>query len=425
MAPLVETSPDPEKSAFYAGLVEACVAGITAKAGKNSVRALLMIGAPSRGEATVTATPSGLFSLSDIDLVCVPAPGADVSALREQMREAVLNLNAELNGRCAGVDVSVKTGEQLSSPAPAIATYEMARSPVVVWGDEGAASLLKPIAIADIPATDSLVLLHNRMIEELLRGPDWQGRGREPMAPLFSLYTTAKLVLDAITAYLVLTGDVPVRFGDRVARFMDDRLTREDARALSRALEPYLSEIPDWAAFKASGDASALVSRLGASAGDMSALADECWDGYIDYAGAFLRCILGRVVGRDLARSGVEELAAAYGRVESLPRRLVRARRTLGPGSAGGELYSPARVWAGSRLGSPRLLSYLTGVLVYMSYSEDADWATTDRLLNRYSPFALPSDFGRMTKNEKRAYLIEKIALLHERVLLGRKGRSA
>ncbi|HYW69124.1 MAG TPA: hypothetical protein VE960_05920, partial [bacterium] len=66
----MKTSTVPDKDRFYSELVEKCTDVTVDALGRDSVRAVLMIGAPARSEVTVVETPGGLYSLSDIDLVC-------------------------------------------------------------------------------------------------------------------------------------------------------------------------------------------------------------------------------------------------------------------------------------------------------------------------------------------------------------------
>jgi hypothetical protein len=416
------TSPDPEKNEFYLGLVDKCVSAVVGALGEGNIRALLMIGAPARSEATVTLTPRGLYSLSDIDLVCSCRATADHAALSALLKDVVAGLNRELADACAGVDVTIKAEQQLSAPHALISSYEMVRSPVVVWGDENAASTLGEIDIADIPTSESLVLVHNRMLEELLHRP---GRGAaEPsfMDSLLSLYSTAKLVLDAITAHLFIRNHVPTGFGDRVSYFLDDVLERPESARLKSALGPYVKELPGWGRFKTTGDLSAISVGLGSgTAAELGDLAAKSWSRYIPYAEVFWRSTLGDSTRADVSDDSIESVARVYGRLESFPRSLVRARRLLSGGGAPADLYSGPGALARARFASPKLLSYLTAVLVYLSYADGADWDLIDRLIRSYCPFKLPRGFRALPKDEKRSVLTERIALLHRTVLLGRK----
>ncbi|MBN2564936.1 MAG: hypothetical protein JXB46_04420 [Candidatus Eisenbacteria bacterium] len=423
MTSSLRTSPDQEKNAFYVGLLDRCVSAVVDAVGEKNIRAILMIGAPARSEVTVTGTPKGLFSLSDIDLVCACREAADAQDLRGRLRDTVAALNRELVDRCAGVDVTMKTEQQLASPRPLISSYEMVRSPVVIWGDEKTASTLGDVDIADIPKSESLVLIHNRVLEELLHRPRNTDADLKLMASLFSLYATAKLVLDAITAHLFIRNSVPTGFRDRVGYFLDDVLMRPESSGIKKALDPYLEELPAWAEFKTTGDLGPIAARLGESAipEALDRLAMQSWSRYVAYAEVFWRSILGDVVRTDLTNLRIESVARVYQRVESFPRSVVRTRRRVIGGRAPSGLFSRPGALLRSRFGSPKLLSYLITVLVYLSYSREADWDRIDRLIRIYCPFELPGGFRELSKDEKRAVLVDRIALMHRTVLLGRK----
>ncbi len=421
----LRTSTVPEKDQFYAALVERCVAVVVDTLGPESIQAVLMIGAPARSEVTVVKIPDGYYSLSDIDLVCVCRSGTDTESLRWTLAPAISSLNRELSGVCTGVDVAIKSEVQLAEPPPLISTYEMIRSPVVVWGDSRIVSALGDIDIADVPNTESLTLLHNRITEELLLRPTGVVGERPFLSSLSSLYGTAKLVLDSITAHLFIRNNVPTGFADRVDFFLSDVIKRPESARLKEKLGDFLGDMPAWAVFKTTGDLEALVARLGGTTepADIDRLARDMWSRYIRYTEVLWRDILGDVTRTTAVDISIGQVGRLYQKLESVPRSVVRAHRMLLPGRAPEGLFPTLGTYYRARLGSPKVLAYLTAVVTYLSYSNSVEWNQVVGLIRRCCPFGLPRGFASMEANEQRAVLVERLRLFHHSVLLGRKGK--
>jgi hypothetical protein len=421
----VRTSAVPEKDEFYARLVERCITVVIDTLGGQNIRALLMIGAPARSEVTVVETPDGYYSLSDIDLVCACNYGADRDALRSRLAPAMAELNRELAGLCAGADLSMKSEVQLAEPRPLISTYEMVRSPVVIWGDKRIVSTMGDVDIADVPKSESLTLMHNRMTEELLLSPRTGAGPATRIEALSRLYGTAKLTLDAITAYLFLRNNVPTGFAQRVDYFLEDVLKRPESAGLRDRLTPYLDVLPAWALFKTTGNLSSVAERLGGSLDDdgLPELADRAWRRCIGYSEVLWRAILSDVVRRDVAGVDLASTARLYRRLESLPRSVVRAGGMLKSGSAPEGLLSTPAIVTKAGFASPRVLAYLTAVIIYLSFSDSLGWERAERLIRKYSPFSMPKGYADLPPTERREALVDLIELFHTSVLLGRKGK--
>lgn len=421
----LRTSTVPEKDRFYSELVEKSITAVIDAVGPDNVRALLMIGAPARSEVTVVDVPGGHYSLSDIDLVCACRSGADIESLEHRLAPAMSALNRDLASVCTGVDVAVKGEEQFTEPSPLISTYEMIRSPVVVWGDERIVSSLGYVDIADIPNTESLTLIHNRMTEELLLRPRETTGERSLMSSVSSLYGTAKLVLDSVTAHLFIWNNVPTGFADRVEFFLSDVVRRPDSARLREGLEDYLGELPAWAVFKTTGDLGALASVFGTTTepADVDRLARDMWNRYIGYGEVFWRDILGDVTRTDAAGIDIYQIGRLYRKLESFPRSAVRAHRMLRRGVAPDGLFPTLGTYSRARFGSPKTLAYLTAMLTYMSYSDSVDWDRVVGLVRRTCPFTLPGGFSSMGADEQRTVITERLQLFHHSVLLGRRGR--
>jgi len=421
----LRTSTVPEKDQFYSELVERCVAVVVDTLGRESIRAILMIGAPARSEVTVVEAPDGYFSLSDIDLVCACRYGTNLDSLRGKLAPAMSALNRELEGTCTGVDVAMKSEVQLAEPRPLISTFEMVRSPVVVWGDDRIVSALGDLDIADVPNTESLTLMHNRVTEELLLRPPDASWERPFLSSLLSLYGTAKLVLDSITAYLFVRNNVPTGFADRVEFFLSDVIERPESARLKEELGEFLDDLPAWAVFKTTGDLETLVARLGGTTepADLDQLARDMWSRYIRYADAFWRDILGHVTRTDATDVSIDRIGRFYQKLESPLRSAFRARGMLQPGRAPEGLFPRFGTYYRARLGSPRVLAYLTAAVTYLSFSDSVEWNQAAGMIRRYCPFKLPKGYASMGTAEQRAVLIERLRLFHHSVLLGRKGK--
>jgi predicted nucleotidyltransferase len=417
------TAADPRKDEFYGALLERAVRGLVEALGKESLRAVLLIGAPARGEATIVDTPDGLYSLSDIDLVCVSSTSADVPDLLARLAAWRAGVSEELGPRVKGVDVSVRTAADLASLPALITTYEMLSAPTVLWGDPDVLGSLPPRSIEEIPLADALTLFHNRMVEAVLL--ERHVRSPEPalLTALTILYGTAKLALDAVTAVLYLERNVPPRYGERVDVFRNVVLAENPA--FRGRLADYVDDIALWARFKADGELDALAEQLGGSPQNLAALARETWRRYARYGEVFWREILERLTGADAGGAGLAETAALYAGLESMPKTIGRTWRLSRPGAAPDGLFSRGALLRGALFASPRQRAYLTAVVLYLGLAGAADSRTADELIRRYSPFRARTGHPSIATNEGREQLLDSLALYHEALLLGRRpGRS-
>lgn len=413
------TSSVGEKDAFYVSLLSTSIDAALDAAGPDSLDAIIMTGAPARGEATVIETPDGLYSMSDVDLAAVVADGVDRTALAAAVGRAFAGLNASLTASCPGADISFKTRSELGSMEPSISAYELLRTPVVVWGDESVLSGVAPMSAESIPTEECLKLVHNRVLETLVARPSPLGRERTFLESAFVLYRVSKMALDCVTAALFLAGCPEVRYADRVDAFRNRVLTEPAYEGLRGRLAPFIEELDGWASFKATGDLEALPGEPGDAphADALSELAERQWSRYVPYATAFWRLTLGATAGNDLLDGGLPGVVESYRGLESRLRSLVRTRRTSGPAG----LFASRMPTARSMFASPRLLAYITAMLTYARFAATEDEQSwIDAAIDRYCPFELPPDFSRSDEESRTASLIEKIGLFHEAILLGR-----
>jgi hypothetical protein len=417
---LPATSPDARKDEFYRGLLDRAVRGLVAAIGEEDLDAVLLIGAPARGEATVVDTPGGLYSLSDIDLVGVSSASADLATVRRRAASWQSGVIGEIHTRASGVDVSIRPRADLRSLPALISTHEMLRSPAVVWGDPAVIESVPAVSIEAIPRAESLTLLHNRVAEELLLYRDVTSTGLHAAKALRVLYTTAKLALDAITAILYIERDVPDGYADRVAVF-EDRVLSQDPELRAR-LADYADDLPAWADFKTGGDLDRLGERLGgrASGPNSPELALAEWRRYGRYADVCWREVLGRVMGTEAGALGLADTAALYVGLESVPRSVARTWKVSRPGAAPDGLFSKRRLFRGALFASPSQRAYLVAVVCYLALSGVADQRVADDLVRRYSPFRTRAAGPPIASEDGSRDLLESLSVFHEALLLGR-----
>lgn len=439
---------DDSKHAFFAGIVERCTDAMIAAVGESNVAAIFMTGAPSRGEATIVKTAGKLYSLSDVDLVCIASPAADLGTARAAAANAVARLNRELADVCVGVDATVKPHEYAGHLPALIANYEFVRTPALLWGDAAARDTLGEVNIDDIPADDALRFVHNRCIERLLvtrtgaTADDDTPTDQAPVAGsrteldvLRSYYSTAKLMLDLVTAFLFARRHVPIGYEERVRLFIDDYCERAEFGALAEEADPFIEELPLWAAFKTTGDAGALRAALPENvlAGAHAA----------PFAMVMWKRVLGDALCEDLSLASLPEALDRLAALEGPARSLVRSVKTLRSGRRRA-IFPAGIVLQGALRASPVARAYLTGLLLFFSGFGGAASNITDleehehhagpiggptlngsrewtrAALARYAPFSLPTDFPSMTDGEMRQVLLSRLARFHNEILLGR-----
>ncbi len=417
----------PEKHEFFAKLLERCVDEIAHAVSEDDIEALLMIGAPTRGEVTVVDTPSGLYSLSDIDLICVTRPSTNRSELRLRVAPLMARLNRELTPDCSGIDMSFKTHVHLTSPYPLISNYEFARSPVCLYGNENVLSSIAKVDPDEIPVADALRFVHNRCFEHMIARPPTQEGPADFSTALSSLYRTAKLALDLVSAFLFVRRNTPLGYEARVKLFIEDYLRRDKFAALATALEPFIDDLPAWAAFKTSGDLNRLASHFGttADAPALQHLASDLWYKYIPYAEELWKSIFGSTLGQDVSRLPLPAIAEYFGKLESLPRKIVRTLRLLKPAAAPKGLLSRVGIVRRMFFASPLALAYLTALITLFSHAENADREWTRGAIVRYAPFSLPVSFRAMSDKEREDVLMGKLAFFHQAMLLGRRVKES
>lgn len=423
MQPEQTSPPDAPGAAFYRTLVERCVRGVVETLGEGDVEALVLIGAPARGEPTVAETDAGPYSLSDVDLACFVRRDADVSTLRALARRWVIGANESLAPVCSGVDVSVRRRGDSRHFRPFISTFEMLRSPSVVWGDASILEEFPKIAIEDVPAHDSLTLLHNRVVEGVILRRRLTRPAGSMSEALSALYTSCKLSLDAVTAFLFLEQDVPERYVDRARAFAYRILNRPENDPIRVELAGYLPDIEALARFKASGDAAALAAAFGESADvpGIAAAARRCLREHAGLVETMWRLILEHVSGGKVVGEELDAAAALYSRLEPFPRKVVRALRMLRSPAGRAGLFSARRVFALTPFASPKLLAYVTAVVTYLEAEGRAGGDSAGPIVRRYCPFSLPRGFRRLEAGERLEVLADKLDLFLHAVLHGRE----
>ncbi len=433
---------DDAKHDFFAGIVERCADAVWSAVGDTRATALFMTGAPSRGEATIVETSDGLYSLSDVDLVCIARPDTDLAAARADVARAVAGLNRELDGVCVGADATVKPHGYAGVLPALISNYELVRTPGLLRGDRAAGELLGSVSIDEIPTDDALRFVHNRCIEQLLSERDARdargesGRVTDELDTLRSYYSTAKLMLDLVTAFLFVRRHVPVGYAERVQLFIDDYCERAEFGALAEEVDPFLEELPVWADFKTTGDTRRLRHTLStdALAGTHAA----------PFALMMWKRVLGDVLGEDLSLSSLPKAIDRLAAMEGPARSVARSFKAIRSGTLR-SLYPTSVVLRGALQASPNARAYITGLLLFFSGLGSASGTSvadierhehhagpvggptlraprewTREALSRYAPFSLPAGLSSSTDQEMRRLLLSRLARFHEEVLLGR-----
>ena len=415
--------PDAPGTPFYQTLVETCVRGVLESLGESELDALILIGAPTRGEPTVVETAAGPYSLSDVDMACIVRHGADIPLLKSKLASWVASANEELKPVCSGVDVSMRRRGDARGFHPLIATYEMLRTPSVVWGDPSVLGELPDFRVEDVPAWDCLRLLHNRIVEQVVLHRRLARRPADERSTLSDLYATGKLTLDAMTAFLFLEREVPERYVDRAAVFRRRITNLPWDDRLRVALEAHLPRIDALARFKASGDRSLLATAFGTGT-DTAGLIEmtrECFRANAEIAEAMWRLLVERASGGEARGEEIDAVAALYSRLETLPRKAVRAMRMLRSPAGRAGLFSAGRVVALSPFASPKELAYLSAVVIYLELSARIDGDEARAALRRWCPFNLPRDFWSLDEARRREALLDRLDLFRHAVLHGRK----
>lgn len=166
------------------------------------LRAIVLTGAPARGEGTAISVGRAIWTLSDIDLIAVFDTGREVVASRPVLvglgREVTQQLRSD--GLASHVDFAPHTSASLRSLPASMFAMEFARFAKVILGDASVLDGVLQVDNGELPASDALALLTNRVVGQLVLQRDLSGT--DPLLRAFAAYHSGKVACDVLAAYL-------------------------------------------------------------------------------------------------------------------------------------------------------------------------------------------------------------------------------
>lgn len=352
---------EPGRDALVRPLVERSVAYLLDELGADRPHAVILAGSLARGEGSVLPRAGGFRLLGDVEFMVVLRAPIDWTDARRQFLELSRRATRELGGggRVATIEYGpTGLGYLRRNIRPCIFAHDLVTHGKVVAGQRDILREVRPFGVADIPATDAVELVMNRMVELLVledgEGDDDEARG----------YHLLKTTLDLAGSALAFAGRHVSVQGERAARFPALLESAPDLRAA----------LPDHAAF--------VVQLERATRGKLAPTRELLLEGDM---GARVAAVAGwaksiwlwemrRLLGRPAAP--FPELLAGYVRHEAMRDRLrgwaklylhpLRPRRAFSPWRAGRFLWRT----------SPRALTYAAALLACWARTGEgaADW---------------------------------------------------
>ncbi|MGH9342629.1 MAG: hypothetical protein ACRD19_02525 [Terriglobia bacterium] len=179
----------------------------------SGVRAVVLTGSMSRGEATLKRDGAGWRAMGDATFLVV----SDRS-IRLHPLELEQNIEASLLAkriRCK-IAVVISGSAQLREMKPHIYAYELRERGIVLWGRKDTLHLIPPFTAAQIPQEDGWWFLCNRIIEQLESAAESNGGCEDNQ--IVVRYRIAKLYLAMAACYLLAIGQYAPSYRDRAAR---------------------------------------------------------------------------------------------------------------------------------------------------------------------------------------------------------------
>jgi len=205
--------------------------------GRNVLDAIILIGSPSRGEATVGETSQGLKIYSDLDFYLVPKNGYEGHLLRAVPRvKQLLSLDPTID-----VTLNVQTRKDLSNFGPTINTVDLISSGKVIWGDEEILSTVPNYSSHEIVKDDAIKLILNRIIEQLISF-EKRKQDRKP-----NLYSSAKMFIDLSASILAFIGEYHSSYREKERRLKRCFPTFKN---LPSIIPDFIQKVEFWTQFK-------------------------------------------------------------------------------------------------------------------------------------------------------------------------------
>lgn len=408
---------------FYNKMLEVVVEDLFSVLKAEEVIAVMLKGAPARSEATVVELDSGLFSLSDVDLIIVSEP-AKLSAIRTALSHWKQKINQQLADRISGIDADVITPAELSNPPCLINTYECSLAPTVLWGNREVTRRCSCFSLADISPIESFILFHNRVLEQFLVFKDLKEFPDKPHHQVTLLYRTGKLLLDLVTAFLYQEYNAPLKYKERVKVFTEI-ITGTKYSLFNSIRQEFCARLELWLNFKLNGNWKNIFRFYNAqlTPPDFYELVKNVWQDSIRWIEPFWRMQLKNLGFKRTETAGMPELVKCYLKLESLPRKIVRWAKTLRHPNIHRDWFSTGRTIRLLTAASPRYLVYLTSLLSYLRSGEEyaSDNKFLSMIIQKYFPMRMPVNYSLLSADEKLNYLSRFFSFFYQAVLLNRR----
>ncbi len=314
---------------FYNKILAVVVEDLFSVIKAEEVIAVMLKGAPARGEATVVELDSGLFSLSDIDLIIVAEP-PKIFGIRTSIGHWKQKINQQLADRISGIDADVITPAELSNPPCLINTYECSLAPTVLWGNKEITRRCSCFSLADVSPMESFILFHNRVMEQFLVFKDLKQFPEKPQQQVTLLYRTGKLLLDLVTAFLYQEYNAPLKYKERVKVFTEI-ITGTKYSLFNNIRQEFCARLELCLNFKLNGNWKDIFRFYNAqlTPPDFYKLVKNVWQESIRWIEPFWRMQLKNLGFQRTETAGLPGLVKCYLNLESLPRKIVRWAKTL------------------------------------------------------------------------------------------------
>ncbi|MGD2200572.1 MAG: hypothetical protein PVJ38_02930 [Candidatus Bathyarchaeota archaeon] len=201
---------------------------ILLRIGDEKIQSLILTGSVARGEGSGIATDRGIEVYSDYDLMVLVAQShhSSIDRLRRESASLSRKISGELlgGGLLSGVSIYPLSVDELESLNPSMFTLQLRNCGKVLYGDE-CLDLIPDYGVEDIPRTDSLTMLNNRIATQIkfLEPETFIWKTREDTRQVkMSIYHTAIAFLDLSSSLLNLVGRFQLSYKERAEAFREE-----------------------------------------------------------------------------------------------------------------------------------------------------------------------------------------------------------
>lgn len=352
--------------AIATSTTEAAEAMLAAKARLPPLRAIVLTGAPARGEGTAISVGSATWILSDVDLIAVFGSSREVLEARAVLVDLSREVTRRLRDRglASHVDFAPHTEASLTGLSPSMFTMELARFAKVIDGDGTVLRGVRQIGPHEIPSVDALTLLTNRVVGQLILRRDLAGG--DPLLRAFAAYHSGKVACDVLAAYLCYSGAYSPTYEGRIDA--SDALGASSL-GLDSAL---LLQARRWTNFKLNPDATDDRQLVTGDALENDRQRLALWDDAARWLVSGWRALAGRYVGGTTEVEGLPAIVAAVSRREPFPSRIRDWIRLFRHPMLEGRRVRVPRVLAIGTGSSPTMAASLGALLLMAGDPESA-----------------------------------------------------